>query len=81
MPRASKFEVINNTQVIEKAIVAVGSQAELSRQLAEMSGVDCYPQKINEWRVRGVIPPYWVRFVSDIAGIPRGQVDPVLYGD
>jgi len=75
-----QFNMPENRGVIEVAIEKAGSQAELARQLEVASGVKCYPQKINEWRVRGVIPPYWVRYVSAAAGIDRGKVDPHLYG-
>lgn len=74
------FKVKNNSRVIDKAIKRCGSQAELARKLQDISNVWCYPQKINEWRSRGVIPPYWVRHFADILDIKRATIDPMLYG-
>jgi hypothetical protein len=75
-----QFESFNNGDVINTAIEIAGSQAELARQLETAAGVRCYPQKVNEWRVRGVIPPYWVKYVADAAGVDKKKVDPNLYG-
>jgi len=73
------FPVKNNGRTIEKAIKLCGSQAELARKLEETSGVTCYSQKINEWRTRGIIPPYWVRHMATVTSIPRSEIDPALY--
>ena len=74
------FKIPNNNRVIDKAIKASGSQAELARRLQTSAGVKCYPQKVNEWRLRGVIPPYWVRHVASVLNVPPSEVDPLLYG-
>ena len=76
-----KFEVKNNSRLLEKAIKHCGSQAELARKLKESANVKCYSQKINEWRIRGVIPPYWVKHDAGVMGIEPKEVDPLLYSD
>ena len=73
------FKVVNNSRTLDRAIKDVGSQAELARQLESSANVKCYPQKINEWRVRGVIPPYWVKHVAKVLDILPHEVDPLLY--
>lgn len=73
------FRVKNNGRVLEKAIKVCGTQAKLARKLQDMAQVKCYPQKVNEWRNRGIIPPYWVRHVSTIVGMEPKKVDPLLY--
>lgn len=75
-----KFRIKNNIRVMEKAIKACGSQAELARRLETAAEVKCYPQKVNEWRLRGVIPPYWVKHVAGILKVEPKSVDPLLYG-
>ena len=75
-----KFEIPDNNPMIEQAIESCGSQAELARQLQDISGVLCYSQKINEWRLRGVVPPYWVRPLAGILKVDPKEIDPVLYG-
>lgn len=75
-----KFKIKNNGRLIEKAIKKCGSQAELARRIADEAKVDCYPQKINEWRLRGIVPPYWVKHLAAILGIEPKDVDPLLYG-
>lgn len=76
---SANFPVTENSKTLQQAIKVCGSQAALARKLQQISGVKCYPQKINEWRVRGVIPPYWVKPLSEVAGIPKENIDPVLY--
>lgn len=75
-----KFKIKNNGRLIEKAIKKCGSQAELARRVADAAKVDCYPQKINEWRLRGIIPPYWVKPMAKVLDIEPKAIDPVLYG-
>lgn len=77
---ADNFKIKNNNRTIDRAIVKSGSQAELSRRLQQSAGVKCYPQKVNEWRLRGVIPPYWVRHVAGVLEVDPSEVDPLLYG-
>lgn len=74
-----KFKIKNNGRLIEKAIKKCGSQAELARQIADRAKVDCYPQKINEWRLRGIVPPYWVKHLAAILDKDPKDVDPLLY--
>lgn len=74
-----KFKIRNNGRLIEKAITKCGSQAELARRIADSALVDCYPQKINEWRLRGIVPPYWVRHLAFVLEIDPSEVDPLLY--
>lgn len=74
-----KFKIKNNNDAIEQAITKCGSQAELARKIANEAGVDCYPQKINEWRQRGIVPPYWVRHLASVLGVDPKEVDPLLY--
>ena len=76
-----KFPVKNNNRAIENAIKKCGSQAELARKLRELAGVKCYPQKVNEWRLRGIIPPYWVRHVAAVLKIDPSELDPLLYDE
>lgn len=79
-PEFSKnFELNDKTEFIEAAIQKCRSQAELARRLQDLAGVECYPQKINEWRKRGVIPPYWVRHMAKILKVSRKVIDPLLY--
>lgn len=75
-----KFQSPNAGRWIEKAIKLAGSQAELARRLEEKALVRCYPQKVNEWRMRGVVPPYWVRHLADILKVDPKEIDPLLYG-
>ena len=75
----SSFKVPNNSGTINRAIKAAGSQAELSRRLESLAEVRCYPQKINEWRNRGIIPPYWVKHIAKILEVSPSEVDPLLY--
>jgi hypothetical protein len=75
-----KFKFPNNSRNLEKAIKKCGSQAELARQLEASAGVHCYPQKINEWRNRGIVPPYWVRHLAGILKVKPKAIDPLLYG-
>ena len=75
----SSFKVPNNSRTIDRAIKAAGSQAELSRRLESSAEVRCYPQKINEWRNRGIIPPYWVKHIAAILEVNPNEVDPLLY--
>ena len=75
-----KFKVKNNSRIIENAIKHCGSQAELARKLAVHANVKCYPQKVNEWRLRGVVPPYWVRPLASILEVDPSKIDPLLYG-
>ena len=78
--RNGRFDVKDNLTVLLKGIENVGSQAELARRLEDVTGVRCDPQKINEWRKRKVIPPYWVKPFSAVTGIPKEKIDPLLYG-
>ncbi len=75
-----KFNIPNNGRWIEKAIKCTGSQAELARKLMAIATVECYPQKVNEWRLRGVVPPYWVRHLATVLEIDPKEIDPLLYG-
>lgn len=77
---SDNFKVQNNNRTIDQAIKKSGSQAELARRLQSSAGVKCYPQKVNEWRLRGVIPPYWVRHVAGVLEVDPSKVDPLLYG-
>jgi len=74
-----KFNIKANGRVIENAIRQCGSQAELARKLAASANVKCYAQKINEWRLRGVVPPYWVRPLAEVMNVEPKKIDPVLY--
>jgi hypothetical protein len=75
----TSFKVPSNSRTIDKAIKKVGTQAELARRLQASAGVMCYPQKINEWRNRGIIPPYWVKHVATVLEILPHEVDHLLY--
>lgn len=74
-----KFKIKNNGRLIDKAIKKCGSQAELARQISKSAQVFCYPQKINEWRLRGIVPPYWVRHLAIVLEVDPSEVDPLLY--
>lgn len=74
-----KFAVKNNGRAIENAIKHCGSQAELARTLRESAGVKCYAQKVNEWRLRGIIPPYWVKHIAKVLKVDPSDLDPLLY--
>ena len=74
-----KFSIPNSGRWIEKAIKHSGSQAELARKLRASAKVECYPQKVNEWRMRGVIPPYWVRHLAAVLEVDPKEIDPLLY--
>lgn len=75
-----KFMVKTNFKLLEKAIKQSGSQAELARRLERQANVKCYPQKVNEWRTRGIVPPYWVKPLAEIMDIEPREIDPTLYG-
>jgi hypothetical protein len=77
---SKKFPIPNAGRWIEKAIKRSGSQAELARRLEEQAKVRCYPQKVNEWRMRGIVPPYWVRHLAAILEVDPKEIDPLLYG-
>lgn len=74
-----KFEIKDNNDTLLAAIEKVGSQAELARQLQASAEVRCYSQKINEWRLRGVVPPYWVKHLAKIMRVKPKEIDPLLY--
>ena len=76
-----KFLIKNNGRAIENAIKKCGSQAELARKLKDSANVKCYPQKVNEWRLRGIIPPYWVKHVAKVLEVDPGTIDPLLYDE
>jgi hypothetical protein len=76
---ADNFKIQNNNRFIVQAIKKCGSQAELARKLQKLSGVKCYPQKVNEWKMRGVIPPYWVKHIAAVLEASPSKVDPLLY--
>lgn len=78
-PVRKKFDIQDNSQTIEHAIEHCGSQAELARQLEEKAQVTCYPQKVNEWRLRGTVPPYWVKHLAAVMGVKPKEIDPELY--
>lgn len=78
---SENFPVTDNTKALNKAIKVAGSQAELARRLQQISGVKCYPQKVNDWRARGSIPPYWVGPVAQVLGVSKKELDPVLYDE
>lgn len=75
-----KFVVKPNFKLLEKAIKLSGSQAELARKLEKQANVKCYPQKVNEWRTRGIVPPYWVKPLAVIMEVEPKDIDPTLYG-
>ena len=74
-----KFAIKNNGRAIENAIKQCGSQAELARRLRDLAGVKCYAQKVNEWRLRGIVPPYWVKHLAAVLKIDPAEIDPLLY--
>lgn len=74
-----KFPIKNNGRAIENAIKLCGSQAELARKLRDSAGVKCYAQKVNEWRLRGIIPPYWVKHIAKVLSVDPIDLDPLLY--
>ena len=74
-----KFKIANNGRAIENAIKLCGSQAALARTLRESAGVKCYAQKVNEWRLRGIIPPYWVKHIAKVLDVDPSDLDPLLY--
>jgi hypothetical protein len=80
MSVSKKFKIKNNTRNIDNAIKMCRSQAELGRRLQDASGIRCYAQKINEWRLRGIVPPYWVRHLASVMGVKPEEIDPTLYG-
>lgn len=74
-----KFKIPSHHRWLEKGIKLTGSQAELARKLAESADVRCYPQKVNEWRIRGIIPPYWVRHLAAVLNVDPSHIDQLLY--
>lgn len=76
---ADAFSINDKTNVIVSAIEKCGSQAELGRRLQDLAGVRCYPQKVNEWKTRGVIPPYWIKHFAKVLRIKPKEIDPLLY--
>jgi hypothetical protein len=74
-----KFAIPNTGRWIEKGIKHAGSQAELARKLMDSASVACYPQKVNEWRLRGIVPPYWVRHLALVLEVDPKEIDPLLY--
>ena len=64
----------NPQSPIERAVAAVGSQAALARAL------NISPPAVWQWVRDGRVPPYRVREVARISGVPAAELAPDLYG-
>lgn len=70
---------IKMENIVKKAVTSAGGVSSVARLITSVTGEEYSYQAVQSWIKQGRIPPKYIPIISKETGIPKSDLDPVVF--